>query len=134
MQPIKTFSQYREGGSDLIDHEKVITTHKEAIEIIDSYPWLEELELFEKYGEGGAIFFMFENDKGQSAEYQFTPTEKNAGELDIIITLKSGWLGLFGRKVIRVDLGLVSIAQAKLHIKDLFEHSIESLYQKYQSN
>lgn len=57
MNIVKVFYQHREGGTELIDHERTLKSHCEACEIIDNYPWAQELALFETLGEGGGFFF-----------------------------------------------------------------------------
>ncbi|HAS8178430.1 TPA: hypothetical protein I7671_21645 [Vibrio vulnificus] len=132
MSLVKVFYQHREGGTELVDHEKELKFHREACETIDNYPWQKELELFEELGEGGGFFFLLGDMDGKFASYQFTPAESDRGLLDLEVVSKLGFIGIFGRKSVSVDFKLVSIPEAKHQIKELFEYSIDSLYQKYR--
>ncbi|EGQ7821176.1 hypothetical protein ACVW8L_004544 [Vibrio parahaemolyticus] len=132
MSLVKVFYQHREGGTELVDHEKELKFHREACETIDNYPWQKELELFEELGEGGGFFFLLGDMDGKFASYQFTPVESDRGLLDLEVVSKLGFIGIFGRKSVSVDFKLVSIPEAKHQIKELFEYSIDSLYQKYR--
>ncbi|EJG0664862.1 hypothetical protein C4G29_RS22640 [Vibrio parahaemolyticus] len=132
MSLVKVFYQHREGGTELVDHEKELKFHREACETIDNYPWQKELELFEELGEGGGFFFLLGDMDGRFASYQFTPVESDRGLLDLEVVSKLGFIGIFGRKSVSVDFKLVSIPEAKHQIKELFEYSIDSLYQKYR--
>ncbi|WMO01724.1 hypothetical protein NI379_06485 [Vibrio parahaemolyticus] len=75
MSLVKVFYQHREGGTELVDHEKELKFHREACETIDNYPWQKELELFEELGEGGGFFFLLGDMDGKFASYQFTPSK-----------------------------------------------------------
>ncbi|QPI62600.1 hypothetical protein [Vreelandella venusta] len=132
MSLVKVFYQHREGGTELVDHEKELKFHREACETIDNYPWRKELELFEELGEGGGFFFLLGDMDGKFASYQFIPVESDRGLLDLEVVSKLGFIGIFGRKSVSVDFKLVSIPEAKHQIKELFEYPIDSLYQKYR--
>ncbi|KKC99588.1 hypothetical protein [Photobacterium halotolerans] len=132
MSLVKVFYQQRENGTELVNHERDLKFHREACETIDNYPWEKELELFEELGEGGGFFFTLGDMDGKFASYQFTPVESDRGSLDLQVVSKPGFIGIFGRKSVSVDFKLVSIPEAKQHIKELFEYSIDSLYQKYR--
>ncbi|SJN59769.1 hypothetical protein VR7878_03666 [Vibrio ruber DSM 16370] len=132
MNIVKVFYQHREGGTELIDHERTLKSHCEACEIIDNYPWAQELALFETLGEGGGFFFLLGDAEGQYASYQFTPVETDRGFLDLDVVYQRGVMRIFGRKSVLVDFELVSIAEAKHHIKELFEYSVDGLYNKYK--
>ncbi|MEL6117946.1 hypothetical protein P0Y67_22395 [Photobacterium sp. SP02] len=132
MSLVKVFYQQRENGTELVNHERDLKFHREACETIDNYPWEKELELFEELGEGGGFFFMLGGMDGKFASYQFTPVESDRGLLDLQVVSKPGFIGIFGRKSVSVDFKFVSIPEAKQHIKELFEYSIDSLYQKYR--
>ena len=133
MNVVKAYYQHREGGIELIDHKKELKFYHEACEIIDNYPWVEELKLFEELGEGGGFFFLLGDLDGQYASFQFTPVEKDSGFLELMVVYKPGFLRILGRQSVSVDFELVSIPKAKCQIKELFEYSIESLYRKYKS-
>ncbi|MEI8592891.1 hypothetical protein [Photobacterium sp. Hal280] len=132
MSLIKVFYQHRENGTELVNHERDLKSHREACETIDNYPWEKELKLFEEFGEGGGFFFMLGDMDGKFASYQFTPVESDRGMLDLQVVSKPGFIGIFGRKSVSVDFKFVSIPEAKHQIKELFEFSIDSLYQKYR--
>lgn len=133
MSLVKVYFQHREGGVELVEHERDLKSHRQACEIIDKYPWAEELKLFEELGEGGGFFFVAGDLNGQYASFQFAPMEKDDGLLDLKVVYKKGFLGIFGRKSVSVDFKLVSIAKAKQHLKELFDYPIESLYRKYKA-
>lgn len=69
---------------------------------------------------------------GKYASYQFSPVESDRGLLGLEVVSNPGFIGIFGRKSVSVDFKLVSISEAKHHIKELFEYSIDSLYKKYR--
>ena len=130
---VKVFYQHREGGHELVDHEKALKSHREACNIIDNYPWAEELKLFEALEEGGGFFFLLGDLDSQYASFQLTPIEEGVGMLNLEVVYKPGFLGFFGGKSASADFKSVSIPEAKHRIKELFEHSIESLYKKYKA-
>ncbi len=132
MNLIKAHYQHREGGTELVDHQRDINLHREACEIIDNYPWVKELELFEELDEGGGLLFVLGDYNSKFASYQFIPVEKDAGLLDLEIVIKPGFLNIFGRNSVSVSFDLVSIPEAKQHIKELFNYSIDSLYNKHK--
>ena len=132
MNPVKVFYQHRENGAELVNHERDLESHREACEIIDNYPWAKELKLLEELGEGGGFFFTSGDMDGKFASYQFTPVEIDRGLLELQVVSKPGFIGIFGRKSVTVDFDLVSISEAKQKIKELFEYTIDSLYQKYR--
>ncbi|MEF1210572.1 hypothetical protein REH77_00180 [Vibrio alginolyticus] len=132
MNMVKVYFQYREGGTELVDHERDLKSHREACEIIDDYPWVEELELFEQLGEGGGFFFILGDLDAEYASYQFTPVEADRGLLDLDVVSRPGFLNIFGRKSASVDFKLVSIPEAKHHIKELFEYAVDSLYKRHK--
>jgi len=88
--------------------------------------------LLEELGEGGGFFFTSGDMDGKFASYQFTPVEIDRGLLELQVVSKSGFIGIFGRKSVTMDFELVSISEAKQKIKELFENTIDSLYQKYR--
>lgn len=124
--------QHREGGAELVNHEKSLTSHRDACEVIDSYPWAEEVDRFEELQEGGGLFFMLRGNDGQQASYQVVPAEKDRGFLFLEVVYKSGFMGIFGRKAVDIDFDLVSISQVKHQIKELFDYSVEGLYNKHK--
>ncbi|WP_228072008.1 hypothetical protein, partial [Vibrio parahaemolyticus] len=132
MSLVKVFYQHREGGTELVNHERDLKFHREACETIDNYPWAKELELFEELGEGGGFYFMLGDMDDKFASYQFTPVESDGGLLELQVVSRPGFIGLFGRKSVSVDFKFTSIPEAKHQIKELFEYSIDSLYQKYR--
>lgn len=129
---VKVYYQHRDGGTELINYEKELQSYREAWDVIDHYPWDKELELFEEFGEGGGFFFILGDEGGKSASYQLTPIENNRGSLTLDIVSKPATFGIFGSKSVSVDFELVSIPEAKSHIKALFEYSIDSFYEKYR--
>ena len=133
MDLVKVYYQHREGGHELIDHEKDLKFHREACETIDNYPWAEELKLFEELGEGGGFFFILGDLNAQYASFQFTPVEEDGGLFSVEVVYKPGFLSIFGRKSVSVDFKFVSIPEAKNRVKELFECSVESLYRKYKA-
>ncbi len=131
MDLVKVAYQHREDGTELVNHEKTLKSHHEACEIIDNYPWAKELALFEELGEGGGFFFSLGQLGNKYVSFQFTPVEQNQGLLDLEIVRSPGFLNIFGRKSVSKSFNVVSVTEAKLHLKSLFEHSVESLYEKY---
>ena len=132
MNIVKVYYQHREGGTELVDHERDLKLHREACEIIDNYPWAKELELFEELGVGGGFFFALGDMDVKFASYQFVPAEMDEGFLLLQVLSKPGIIWFFGRKSVTVNFGLVSIAEAKRKIKELFDYSVDSLYEKYR--
>ncbi|SBT18242.1 hypothetical protein MGA5115_02363 [Marinomonas gallaica] len=132
MAQVTVYYQHREGGTELVNHEEALYFHRDACEVIDHYPWVEEQALFEELGEGGGFFFLLGDIDSLYATFQLLPIEKDGGVLYLDIVLKPGFLGIFGRKSVSVDYDFVSIADAKHHIKAFFEDSIESLYVKHK--
>ena len=129
---IRVSYQCREEGSELINHEQVATSYQDVCEVVDNFPWVKEAELSEKYGEGGALFFTLGEPGGKHACFQLTPTGIAEALLDLDIVLKTGVLGLFGRRAVNKHFDVLSVEQAKIQLKELFEHSVDSLYAKYQ--
>lgn len=132
MRRVKVYYQYRDGGTELINYEKELQSYREAWDVIYYYPWDKELELFEALGEGGGFFFILGDEGGKCASYQLTPIENNSGLLTLDVVSKPATFGLFGGKSASLDFELVSIPEAKNHIKALFECSIDSFYEKYR--
>lgn len=131
MRSIRVSYSHRVDGDELVNHDKDVTVYQEACSIIDHYPWQSELALTEELGEGGGFYFLLGDYQGQYAAYQFVPMEPGKGLLDLDIVQKRGLLNFLGRKALSKSFELVSIAEAKIKIKELFEHSVDSLYQKY---
>lgn len=131
MDLVKVAYQHREDGTELVNYEKTLKSHDEACEVIDNYPWAKELALFEELGEGGGFFFSLGQLDDRYASFQFTPVEQDQGLLDLEVVSKPGFLNLFGRQSVSKSFDLVSITEAKQHLKALFEYSVESLYEKY---
>ncbi|WP_447553581.1 hypothetical protein [Vreelandella sp. EE22] len=114
-------------------HHKVETDYvDEAFEIIDRYPWTQEIAIFEELGEGGGIDFVMGDVKGKHAYYQFIPIEEDKGLLSLTVVVKTGLFNLLGRQALSRDFHLVTIDTAKTHIQELFEHSVEFLYEKHR--
>lgn len=130
---VKVFYQHREGGQELVNYERDLRTHQEACEVIDNYPWEEELKLFEEYEVGGGFYFVSGDPDSQYASLQFTPVDQGLGHLCLDVVYKPGVLKLFGRKSASVDFDIVSISEAKNHLEDLFEYTVEALYQEYKA-
>lgn len=131
MSLVKVVYDHREGGEEFITHEKEVRLHRELCEIIDAYPWAEEMEAFDKYGVGGGLYFALGDDSVYAC-YQFVPVDINAGILSLDVVLKPGFLNMFGRKSASQYFNIVSIPEAKSKLKDLFDHTIESLYEKHK--
>lgn len=131
MSLVKVMYDHRVGGEELVTREREVRLHRELCEIIDSYPWKTEMELFEKYGVGGGFHF-FLGDEEVYACYQFVPVDINSGILDFDLVLKPGLFNLFGRKSVSKSFDVVSISEAKEKTKELFDYSLESLYEKHR--
>ncbi|WP_447529413.1 hypothetical protein [Vreelandella sp. TE19] len=117
---------------DFAQH-KADTDHLEqAFEIIDRYPWKQEIAIFEELGEGGGIDFVIGDEQGKHAYYQFIPIEEDKGLLSLTVVVKTGLFNLLGRQALSRDFHLVTIDTAKTHIQELFEHSVEFLYEKHR--
>lgn len=123
---------HRVDGAELVDHRRTIQLHREACEIFDNYPWESELKMTEETGEGGGLCFWIGDLKDKHASFQFVPVDTDKGFLMLSIVAKKGTLGVFGKKAVDVDFDEITILDAKDKIKDLFSHSIESLYDKYK--
>lgn len=131
MGRVRAVYEQRDGGIELVTHEKKLNLHRELCELIDSYPWKSEMELFEEYGVGGGFQFIL-GGEDVYARYDFTPIDMDSVELDFYLVLKTGFLGFFGRKSILKQYGIIPVSESKEKMKDLFERSIESLYQKHK--
>nr|CAA6813682.1 MAG: Unknown protein [uncultured Thiotrichaceae bacterium] len=132
MALVKVFYQHRVDGTELVNHEKEVKLHRDLCEIIDSYPWIKELELTEQLGEGGGFYFLVGDKDGQHASYQFTPMESDGGLLDLDIVMKPGFLNMLGRKAVSKHFGEVSTAEAKQKLKELFDYPVDVLYERYK--
>lgn len=120
------------GGEELVGHEKEVSTHQDVCQIIDNYPWAAELAWFKKLGIGGGFNFLLGDENSQYAHYQFVPIDADVGFLTLSVVLKPGVFKLFGRKSVSKDFDMVSIAEAKVKLNDLFTSSIATLYNRYQ--
>ncbi|NAX21815.1 hypothetical protein [Vibrio sp. V39_P1S14PM300] len=129
---VKVFYQHRVEGPELVNHDKVVSTYHEACDIIDNYPWAEEMEWCEKLGEGGGFFFIFGDEEDKYATFQFTPIDVDKGLLYLDVVIKSSFWNLFGRNAVSKNFDVMSIPEAKQQLKELFDYSIESLYRKYK--
>lgn len=129
---VKVYYQCREKGTELVNHERELAFYREAYEVIDNYPWAEELAFFEELGEGGGFLFVLGDLDDKYASYQLIPSDVDRGVLLLDVVCEKGVMSFLGRKSISVDFDLVSISEAKRYIKELFEGSIESLYEKHK--
>lgn len=123
---------HRIDSTELIEHKKSLRLHREACEIIDNYPWETELKLSDETGEGGGFYFWIGDPDGKHASFQYVPVEVDKGFLMLDIVVKKGTLGLFGKKSASVDFDAVTTVEAKDKIKELFNHNVDSLYDKYK--
>jgi len=125
--------QHRIGNDpELVGFSHEDISYEDACKVIDNYPWESELKLFEKYGEGGGFNFVLSGLDGGYADFQFIPVDLNNGFLDLNIVLKEGLWGIFGRKSKSLDYDVVSISEAKTKLRELFDYSLSSLYDKYK--
>lgn len=129
---VKASYSHRTDGAELVHHNKEVRRHREACDIIDNYPWEAEFKLSEETGEGGGFHFVLGDLNDKHASYQFVPVDLNKGFLMLEVVLKKGTLGIFGKKTVSVDFDAVSASEAKDKLKDLFSHTVESLYEKYK--
>lgn len=129
---VKVHYQHRDGGTALVNYEKDIKRYREACEIIEQYPWAKEVQLSAELEEGGGLQFILGDSDAKYACYQLIPAEENKGLLSLDIICKRGFLGIFGRQARFVDFDVVSISEAKQRIQDLFNHSVDTLYEKYK--
>ncbi|UYF98896.1 MULTISPECIES: hypothetical protein [unclassified Halomonas] len=114
-------------------HRRITTDRFEkASDIIDQYPYQHEAEMFEELGSGGGLEFLLGDLKGQHAHYNFIPVEADKGILDLSIVAKKGVFNLLGRKALIRHFYLVTPETARAHIAELFEHSVEFLYEKHR--
>lgn len=120
----------REGSDEMVNKHRELNSFRDAFDVIDQYPWASEIEKTEELGEGGGFYF-FRDEGDKHASFQLTPIEKDRAFLDMEVVQKSGFLGFIGRKAVHKDFDAVSIEQAKALIKDLFDHTVDSLYSKY---
>ena len=123
----------REGSDEMVNKHRELKSFRDAFEVIDQYPWALEIEKTEELGEGGGFYF-FRDEGDKHACFQLTPVEKDQAFLDMEVVQKSGFLGFIGRKSVRKDFDTVTIEQAKALIKDLFDHTVDSLYSKYNKS
>ncbi|WP_336932283.1 hypothetical protein [Vibrio cholerae] len=131
MSVVRVVYDHRVDGEDLITHEKEVRLHRELCEIMDAYPWAAEIDGFEKYGVGGCFHFLLGKDNVYAC-YQYVPVDVHSGILNLDIVMKPGFLNIFGRKSVSKDFDIVSIPEVKAAVKELFEHTVESLYEKYR--
>ncbi|EAQ67737.1 hypothetical protein MED121_17459 [Marinomonas sp. MED121] len=131
MGRVRAVYEQRDGGIELVLHEKALNLHKDLCDLIDNYPWQSEMELFEEHGVGGGFQFTL-GDEDVYARYDFTPIDMDSVELDFYLVLKSGFLGFIGRKSLIKQYGIISVSEAKEKMKDLFDRPIESLYEKHK--
>ena len=124
---------HRTTGTELVEQRKTVRLHREACEIIDSYPWEAEQKISEETGEGGGLFFWIGDTKDKHASFQFTPIDKDKGWLMLEVVVKKGALGIFGKKAVTVDFDEATISEAKAKIKALFSQTVESLYDQYKT-
>lgn len=129
---VTVYYQHRTDGKALVDHEKVVTSHEALCDIIDRYPWAEEVVLTEKWGERGGLFFLLGDIKRRYVSFQLVPTDIDSGLLSVDIVHKPGLFGLFGRQSVSTQCDTVSVTEAKEALQQLFDYSIEALYDKYQ--
>ena len=131
MTSVMAYYQHRVDGPELVNHEKELRTYRDLVALFDDFPWAREMEMFEKYEEGGGFYFVLGDENGVHATYQYVPMELNKGWLEINVLLKEGFL-FFGRQKATKDFDIVSNTEAQQKIKELFEYSVESLYKKYK--
>lgn len=131
MPLVKVIYSHRVGGTELVTHEKEVGFHKELCKIIDDYPWVSEVELAEEPGVSGGFEFLLDDYDGKYAIYYFIPIDTRTGLLDAYIIVKPGFLKTFGRKAVSMSFGEVLIVEAKEKVKELFDCSIEDLYERY---
>lgn len=131
MTSVKVSYQRRTDGTELVNYDKTVKSHKELCELIDDYPWASEQALAEELGEGGGFYFLLGDYKNAYASYQLVPMEVDKGLLELEVVIKPGFLNVFGRKAITKHFDIVSTSEAKAKLKDLFDHSIEHLYKRY---
>ncbi|MDN3611388.1 hypothetical protein ACFFUP_17880 [Vibrio ostreicida] len=112
-----------------VDH---ITRYSDACDIIDQYPWTQEVDRFGESGESGGLYFILGDEKTKFASFLISPTEYKAGYLDIEIVAKRHFLNIFGFHSAQASLDSVKIPEIKRRLKDLFDCSIEELYKKYR--
>lgn len=127
-----SYSHNKDGTGELVEKTTQVTTYQELCDLIDAYPWDTEIALFEKSGVGGGITVVSGDVKQQCASYLLIPVETGKALLNLDILLKPGFLAIFGRKATSTDFGEVTVEEAKIKLKELFDHSIASLYQKYK--
>ncbi|MCC4798202.1 hypothetical protein BCT30_00620 [Enterovibrio norvegicus] len=131
---VNVFYSFRGEHSEM-QHVEVQTSHyHDAIDLIDKYPWREEVALFEEHGEGGGLFFTVGDEDDKYACFQLVPTEPDKGLLCFWLVLDKGFLGIFGKKTINTPFEEVSISEAKSKIKPLFNYSIEQLYECHKKS
>jgi hypothetical protein len=125
------FSHGEENGTELVHNTEENVSYAKACQIIDEYPYEHEFKFIEKTGMGGAIFFYLGDMNEAHAYFQYVPYDNNSGHLFLDINLKQGFLGFFGKKVKETAVELVSRKIFKVKLKELYAHTVESLYEKY---
>ncbi|MFG6666998.1 hypothetical protein ACGK9R_07800 [Halomonas sp. HNIBRBA4712] len=114
-------------------HRRLSTDrYDKACEIIDQYPWAQEMALFDEQGEDGGFEFLLGERNGRHAHYQFIPIEERKGLLQLSVLARTGLFKVLGRRALTRDFHLVCADTAKGHLQDLFEHSIDFLYEKHR--
>ena len=115
---------------ELLSFKKENQTYDEACKILDNYPWEAEEEWFEKTGEGGGLYFKLQESEEIYAYFQFTPMEDKRGLVFMEIQLAKGFLGIFAKRKKELNFDLMSVDEFKVKLKELFTHSVHSLYEK----
>ena len=130
---VEAFYSHRVGGTELVEHHRVLKGAADARELIDQYPWASEITLTDELGEGGGLFFSHKGENGAQASFQLVPIDVNKGFLEVSIIAKKGLLGMIGRQSVTKAFDEVTLAEAKTYVKQLFDYSIEDLYLKYRT-
>lgn len=113
-------------------HRRITTDRfDKACDIIDQYPWAREIALFDEQGVGGGFEFLLGERQGLHAHYQFVPIEQRQGLLMLNVVARQGLFKWLGRRSLTRDFHLVTADTAKHHVQELFEHSIDGIFDKH---
>lgn len=126
-----TFNDPEKPG--MIEGENNAASYRDIVEIINDYPWEQEMRLSEERGGGGGFYFGRKGENGEAVNVQFVPFGVREGLLLVDVTLKPGFLGFFGRKATSVDFDVVKTDKALHVLKQLCEYPIAKFYDTYKN-
>lgn len=120
-------------GREFVQRRLTTDRYDRVCEIIDHYPWAREAALFEEQGKSGGFEFLLGERNGLHAYYRFIPIEECQGLLMLNVVARQGLFKWLGRRSLTRDFHLVTADTAKHHVQELFEHSIDGIFDKHRS-